>query len=142
MWQAPTLAHTKWIVVKISVMFCFLILISFQTLYFYTFSFYYQVSIKMLLSTIFAEVISESWVFIWKVKSSKVGKVSGSIWWYSNSFSDTMDMGLRGLRELVMDREAWRATVHGVAESRTRLSDWTELNCTELRRLNTQRCPG
>ena len=41
---------------------------------------------------------------------------------------DLMDMGLAGLRELVMVREAWRAVVHGVAKSWTQLSDWTELN--------------
>ena len=45
-----------------------------------------------------------------------------------DGITDTMDMGLGGLQELVMDREAWRAEVHGVTKSQTWLSDWTELN--------------
>ena len=40
---------------------------------------------------------------------------------------DSMDMSLRELRELVIDREAWRAVIHGVAKSQTQLKDWTEL---------------
>ena len=45
-----------------------------------------------------------------------------------DGISDWMGTGLGGLRELVMDREAWRAAVHGVAKSQTWLSDWPELN--------------
>ena len=41
--------------------------------------------------------------------------------------SDSMDMGLGGLQQLVMDKEAWRAVIHGFAKSRTGLSDLTEL---------------
>ena len=48
-----------------------------------------------------------------------------------DGMTDSMDLSVSELRKLVMDREGWRAAIHGVAKSRTWLSDWTDLNWTE-----------
>ena len=89
-----------------------------------------------ILATWFEEMTLEKNLMLGKIEGRRRRGRQRMRW--LDGVTDSMDMSLSKLRELVMDREAWRAVVHGTAKGRTRLSNWTELNWTEVREILAQ----
>ena len=118
---------------------------------------FWEKNLIILLFCLMAHIVSKSWIFIgmtdakaeapilWPPdakncltgKTLMLGKIEGRRGWQrlieeGDGITDWMDMSLSNLQEMVKDREAWCAAVHGVAKDQKRLSDWTELIISKI----------